>query len=1113
MELDRFVFGKRGAFFSTDALIALIIILSVLLVSFPVSNYVKPKVDIHSDILYSLSTLKVGEVDNAYVRSLIASGQVRDENKNLLEQIGEFYVRNLTLAREVANEVLGELDTKENIGIWYGDDLIFSNNKTPYASVRDVDVVRQIVSGVEVGQNITGFSARAFLSSDMRTDYHYFGGYVGDGNISLLVDYSGNISDEGRMELVIVSSTGAGTFDFYVNNVSVGNFATSPSPDEPVSYPFSTVNFASGDNILEFKGENLYIAGGYVKVSYRSDVEFGTDNQTYYFPGIDGLINLYDSFYIPNDLQSMDVSLHMDTNYTVFLNFGNVTVFSGTTNGEETLNFSNATLSGILDYGSFEGENIPLRLGLLNASYLGITKDIDVFSVTDLSGSMDDNCDGCNEITCAEAECRDYTDPVNPGCGICDAKDANYLLVDMILNTTGNRVGLVGYDSIADPNFYHPLSIDDVSLKAEAATWDASGSTCICCGVDKAIEGFLEGVSRDLIYYKFDGDILDFSGSGNDGTVTGSPGYVSGLNNSALEFNGIDEYVSSGDVGYSDNGTIAFWFKLKEDFDSSVPVTQGLWSKYIDGDNDAFIALKGGDMGGGSGSDGLIQVKLEDPSGATYVATTTNSWIADTWYHFALVWNPGAVRVYVDGIGENSASGSRIISYVADNDFGRSEFEAFNMDGPRYLNGSLDEVRVYSRALSSSEISDLADNTPSCGNDNVEVGEACEGTGNVSCIGGGFVGVKECGSCEYVRDCAEDDIFRSMVVMSDGQATRGCTGDYADSVDAQEAIDKSLVACSNYGIVVHSIGFGADVDNVTLLAIADNGCCGGYYYSTATNLSDVYQQVATSILTEYTEQTIIASGGAALTTVYPDSKIDFVYSKPDVSYGLVMTLERGFDDAFGGSFEVPAGAIPISTNIVSYSGPLWTTGVEINGNTLLNLSEYGEDYLFLGDPYQVTDMDSIVIPGAVNYANVTTGVSSDNSSQPGSSYNKIIYVIAKNASSYSSIKPIASGCNWSIQVEDNSTVDVGVPFDYSGSDYCYYNMTTDVLDPIGEWGAIENQNDAFQLAALDLLQQLDLDSNGKVDILFTDQDLQITLSEIEGIPFSYYTEVQVRRWV
>jgi hypothetical protein len=157
-------------------------------------------------------------------------------------------------------------------------------------------------------------------------------------------------------------------------------------------------------------------------------------------------------------------------------------------------------------------------------------------------------------------------------------------------------------------------------------------------------------------------------------------------------------------------------------------------------------------------------------------------------------------------------------------------------------------------------------------------------------------------------------------------------------------------------------------------------------------------------------------------------------------------------------------------------------------------------------------MDSIVTIGT-NYANVTTGVSVTNKSQ-GSEFNKIIFTIARNVSSYSEIVGLASGCIWDVEMEDGSFArNLRIPLSYTGSDRCNYNETAFVpIPPPGEYGIIANDFDAYQLAVLSLLRQLDLDHDGKSDVVFTAQDLAINLDEFSGIPFAYYTEVEVRRW-
>jgi len=203
----------------------------------------------------------------------------------------------------------------------------------------------------------------------------------------------------------------------------------------------------------------------------------------------------------------------------------------------------------------------------------------------------------------------------------------------------------------------------------------------------------------------------------------------------------------------------------------------------------------------------------------------------------------------------------------------------------------------------------------------------------------------------------------------------------------------------------------------------------------------------------------------------------------------------------------------VITRVVSYSGARWPTGVSINGNSIFNLTEYGGNFVALGDPYQITDANSIVTAGT-NFANVTIGSAVSNQTGASSAYNKIIYTISQNASSFSDILPVAGGCIWTIQLEDGANLsNVDVPSSYSGSDECLFlNSTFDAMPGSNDYGVIVNTNDAYQVATLDLLRAIDLNDNGKIDVPFTEQDLQITLSEIEGIPFTYYTEIQVRKW-
>ena len=828
---------KKGIIFSTDALIALIIIFLTVLVVYPMMKYSKHQVNIESDVIKVYSTLKIGEIDNFYVKTLISQKEIKDLNKSILEQIGEFYVTNETLARSLAQSVLSNLNTSENIGIWYENTLLASKNSTPFETAKNIRVQSQSISGIKEGESVTGFSARAYLTNNFQNKYFYFGGYVGDGNISLKVNYNDEIK-EAYLEIAINNE-----FDIYINNIYSGHYDKSFSEFTPAKYPLSSylANFHNGSNIIEFKGNKLSITGGYLKIVYSSSAQY-EEQKKIYFPGIKGIINLYDGVYIPSSIQNMNIFLHLNSNYMPFLIIGNKVVFNRTTSGEEQITIPNSQLSSILNYSSLSGKTVPIRLGLENVSYLSQYKvKSDVISVIDLSGSMADYCTGTTWLCCFFRDgCRTKTN-----CNYCSGtwheklttvKNASKSFIDGILNYSGNMIGLTPYANAFLPNYYYNLSNNTNSLKAKVDSWWAYGTTCICCGINKA----------------------------------------------------------------------------------------------------------------------------------------TSELVA------------------------NSSSQSKAI-----------------------------------------------------------------------------------------------------VVMSDGEANVRCSQQGTGN-SKQDAIKAACDAKSNYNITVHAVGFGSDTDTTTLRAIATCGN-GSYYYGDVSNIIGLYQQIAQDIIqASYHEQTI-ESIGNILTTLYPDSYIELNYTKGLIPYGLTTTFEKQFTDSYSGNFSVPENAQVLEAKVVSYSGPRWTDSVKINNTSVYKITDYGTDYTKLGDPYSIFIKPEYV--KKENSVTITTGVSPINSTY-GSLSNKIIYTIVKNASGYSSISALASGCLWNIEFEDGSNISSSIPANYLGSDKCYYSHDRQEYDT----------NNALHVAVYNLLQMLDLNSNHKIDTKFAEQNLEISTSEITGIPYTWSTEVQIREW-
>ena len=192
----------------------------------------------------------------------------------------------------------------------------------------------------------------------------------------------------------------------------------------------------------------------------------------------------------------------------------------------------------------------------------------------------------------------------------------------------------------------------------------------------------------------------DSSASGLVGGYNGALSGQSGLYGSAIGFDGVDDGISFGTpstVHSFAQGTASFWFRLTTDANGSLPQGMDLFRRNLPGANVGDMALR-------LASNAYLDTEVVDSALTTFTnRSDSNSWKGGVWYHAVLTWShtEGRVRLYIDGV--EQAPTTPGFSGTAMNP--SAPILVGNDQSTLKFIGSLDELAVFSRALSAAEIS------------------------------------------------------------------------------------------------------------------------------------------------------------------------------------------------------------------------------------------------------------------------------------------------------------------------------------------------------------------------------------------------------------------------
>ena len=206
-----------------------------------------------------------------------------------------------------------------------------------------------------------------------------------------------------------------------------------------------------------------------------------------------------------------------------------------------------------------------------------------------------------------------------------------------------------------------------------------------------------EDLSDGLVsYYNFEEDATDQVGS-NDGTISGATYTSSGKVGGCYSFDGSNDSINFGNIlswERTDAKTFSFWAKLNAGKDQAIftkrASTRGYELHFL--------------------SDNKFRILLANSDSNRIIADTTNAVLTDnTWQHFVITYTGSSaasgMKIYVNGqeVPLTTVANTLSATSVTTDSLYIGKAEAYS----RWIDGTLDEIGIWNRELSSTEVTKL----------------------------------------------------------------------------------------------------------------------------------------------------------------------------------------------------------------------------------------------------------------------------------------------------------------------------------------------------------------------------------------------------------------------
>src|SRR4030095_9965853 len=179
--------------------------------------------------------------------------------------------------------------------------------------------------------------------------------------------------------------------------------------------------------------------------------------------------------------------------------------------------------------------------------------------------------------------------------------------------------------------------------------------------------------------------------------ITVAMGNLHAQTNQYLDFDGVDDYVSATNgsqaIASSTGFSMTGWF-----YDNALAYGQGMMGFRATAAGFYMIQL----------NNGSIECRFINSNNTLYEYVAPDyTTVPQVWQHFAWVYDGSTVSLYVDGnLSGSSAATGTISSTTTPFAIGKSILSGFNF----VYNGRIDEVSVWNKALSQTEIQDMMSN-------------------------------------------------------------------------------------------------------------------------------------------------------------------------------------------------------------------------------------------------------------------------------------------------------------------------------------------------------------------------------------------------------------------